>query len=107
MSQEEQSRFEHFVVVAKADIDTYRKNLQGDGSFQYLDQVTQLEKLQINLSHRMMTYLFGERLGDHNWQKFSVECNHNLLRFFRQIHHEARFFIIYELKNNDMLFANS
>lgn len=107
MSTQEQSRFDLFVANAKADIDAYRKNLKGDGSFQYMDQVTQLEKLEINLSHRMMTYLFGERLGDHNWQKFSVECNRNLLRFFRQLHHEARFFIIYELKNNDMLFANS
>lgn len=107
MSTQEQSRFDLFVANAKADIDAYRKNLKGDGSFQYLDQVTQLGNLEINLSHRMMTYLFGERMGDHNWNKFSVECNHNLLRFFRQLHHEARFFIIYELKNNDMLFANS
>lgn len=107
MSTQEQSRFDLFVANAKADIDAYRKNLKSDGSFQYLDQVSQLEKLQINMSHRMMTYLFGERMGDHNWGKFSVECNHNLLRFFRQLHHEARFFIIYELKNNDMLFANS
>lgn len=107
MSTQEQSRFDLFVANAKADIDAYRKNLKGDGSFQYLDQVTQLEKLEINLSHRMMTYLFGERMGDHNWKKFSVECNRSLLRFFRQLHHEARFFIIYELKNNDMLFANS
>lgn len=107
MSTEEQSRFDLFVANAKADIDAYRKNLMGDGSFQYLDQVTQLEKLAIGINHKMMVYLFGERMGDHYWQKFAVECSRDLLRFFRQLHHEARFFIIYELKNNDMLFANS
>lgn len=105
--QQESTRYEIFKASAQADIAAYRKDLKADGTFSYVDQVTQLERLSINMSGKTLIYLFGDLLGTHLWEKFVVECQRNLLHFFRQLTSEYKFYILHELKNNDMLFANS
>lgn len=103
----EKSRYELFKENAEADIRAHQDRLMGDGTFDYVAQVTQLEKLSINISGRMMTHLFGEQLGEHLAVKFNVECRGNLLYFLRALTSEYKFFILYELKTNKNLFANS
>lgn len=102
----EPTRFEQFKVDAHADIEAYNKELHGDGSWSYIEQVKQLESLNMNLNGRLLIYLFGEHLGEHLWGKFHGECRSNLLYFLRQLTSEYRFFILYELKNNKLLFAH-
>lgn len=106
-SQQESTRYEIFKASAQADIDVYRRDLSKDGTFNYVDQVTQLERLSINMSGKTLVYLFGDLLGAHLWEKFVIECQRNLLHFFRRLTSEYKFYILHELKNNDALFANS
>ena len=103
---EDKTRYELFKEDAQKDIKAYQDRLMGDGTWSYVAQVNQLEKLSINMSGRMLTYLFGDQLGEHLAEKFVVECHRNLLYFLRQLTSEYRFFILYELKNNKNLFAN-
>lgn len=102
----EPTRFEQFKVAAQADIKAYDKELHGDGTWCYVEQVKQLESLSINMNRRLLIYLFGEHIGDHLGTKFHDECRGNLLYFLRQLTSEYRFFILYELKNNKALFAH-
>ena len=104
---QEPSRYELFKFAAQSDIKAYRKELTGNGSFDYVSQVTELERLSINMNGRLLTYLFGDLLGAHLRDKFAVECRGNLLHFFRQLTSEYKFFILHELKTNKSLFANS
>lgn len=101
----DKTRFEQFEDDARKDIDAYQKELHSDGTWSYVAQVAQLEKLSINMNGRMLIYLFGDHLGEHLAEKFSGECRGNLLYFLRQLTSEYRFFILYELKNNKSLFA--
>ena len=100
------TRFEEFKANAEADIDAHQDRLMADGTFRYVEQVGQLERLSINMNRHMLCYLFGEQLGSHLAEKFACECRGNLLYFLRQLTNEYRFFILYELKNNKNLFAN-
>lgn len=100
----ETSRYELFKADAAKDIDHYRKKVKGDGSFEYVDQVKQLQRLSNKMSGRLMVYLFGEQLGEHLIEKFVVECNRNLLNFLDKLDSQIKFYILYELKNNEQLF---
>lgn len=102
----DKTRYELFKEDAQSDIKAYQDKLMGDGTWSYVAQVEQLEKLSINMNARMLVYLFGEHLGMHLAEKFVCECHRNLLYFLRQLTSEYRFFILYELKNNKLLFAN-
>lgn len=106
MMRTESTRYELFLMDAQADITAYQDKLQGDGTWSYIEQVKQLEKLSINMNRRMLCYLFGEQLGEHLAEKYVYECRSNLLYFLRQLTTEYRLFILYELKNNKNLFAN-
>lgn len=103
-SKEEQTRYEEFLAYARSNIESYRKELKGDGTFDYLQQVDQLEKLSNKINLSMLVYLFGERLGTHLAEKFVIECNRNLLSFLSRLHYEYRVFILHELKNNELIF---
>jgi len=100
------TRYEEFRDDAMGDIKAYQDRLMADGTWTYVAQVEQLEKLSINMSGRMLVYMFGDQLGTHLFEKFVIECHRNLLYFLRQLTSEYRFFILYELKNNKNLFAN-
>lgn len=102
----EPTRFELFKAGAHEDMKAYQDRLQSDGSWTYIEQVSQLEKLQINMNRNMLLYLFGGHLGEHLAEKFREECRGNLLFFLRQLTSEYRFFILYELKTNKVLFAH-
>ena len=100
------TRYEEFKAHAHADMEAYNKELHGDGTWSYVEQVKQLESLANNMNGRMLIYLFGEHIGSHLGEKFHGECRGNLLYFLRQLTSEYRFFILYELKNNKVLFAH-
>lgn len=100
------SRYEQFVENAQHRRDTYYDELSGDGSFDYHDQVTALIQLSNQLNAGILVYLFGEQTGMHLAEKFILECDRNLLRFFSCIDSQYRFYILYELKTNKTLFAN-
>lgn len=106
-SAADKSRYELFKETAEEDIRAHQDRMAGDGTFDYVSQVNQLEKLSINLSGNMMVYLFGDQLGNHLWEKFAIGSHRNLLYFLRGLTSEIRFFILHELKNNKSLFANS
>ena len=103
----EMSRYELFSAAAKADIKGYRDRLKGDGTFQFCEQVTQLQKLNSHINIHLLTYLFGERLGGHMAQTFVTVHERNLLSLFSRMSSEFRFFILHELKNNEQLFLHS
>ena len=96
----EQSRYELFHAEFKADPSAFRERLKGDGTFQFMDQVKQLEKLSSHLNTAMMVYLFGEHPGRHLAEKFAGQCGRNLLFFLSQLTAEYRMFILHELKTN-------
>lgn len=102
----EPTRFEAFKAAAQVNIQAYNKELHGDGTWCYVEQVKQLESLSMNMNGRLLIYLFGEHIGTHLAEKFTQECRGNLLYFLRQLTSEYRFFILYELKNNKVLFAH-
>lgn len=101
----EKTRFEQFTEDARSDFSAYQQKLCGDGTWSYIDQVGQLEKLSINMNGRLLIYMFGDHLGEHLAEKFVGECRGNMLYFLRQLTSEYRFFILYELKNNKSLFG--
>jgi hypothetical protein len=103
----EMSRYELFSATAKADINGYRERLKGDGTFQFCEQVIQLQKLNSHINVHLLTYLFGERLGEHMAQTFVTLHERNLLSFMGRMTSEYRFFILHELKNNEQLFLHS
>lgn len=104
MSNEtEPSRFSLFVARWKRDPDEFRKELKGDGTFEFMAQVKELERLQSKVNTEMMLYLFGEHPGRHLAEKFAGQCGRNLLFFFSQLTPEYRMFILYELKTNPHL----
>lgn len=102
---QEKTRYEIFLENAKSDISKYRKELMGDGSFDYINQVTELQRLSNNMNSPMLVYLFGEQLGNHLAEKFVVQCNGNLLNFLCKLTTEIRFFILYSLKNDKNLLS--
>lgn len=101
---EGKSRYDLFLAEAKGDMDAYRERLKGDGTFEFCNQVKQLERLSTHLNSAMMVYLFGEHPGRHLAEKFAGQCGRNLLFFFSQLTIEYRLFILHELKNNKHLF---
>ena len=96
----EQTRYDLFFAEYKADPGAFRERLKGDGTFQFCDQVKQLEKLSSHINQAMMVYLFGPILGRHLAEKFAGQCGRNLLFFLTQLTAEYRMFILYELKTN-------
>ncbi|MDU8350947.1 hypothetical protein RYA05_03445 [Pseudomonas syringae pv. actinidiae] len=105
MVHEEKSRYEIFSQKAKEDINAYRDKLQSDGTFSFVSQVLELERLGNHMNTRMLEYLFGDLLGSHLADKFANQCRGNLLAFLSRLTSEYRFFILHELKNNKLLFS--
>lgn len=102
----DQTRFEAFKATARTNIEQYRKDLSGDGSFQYVDQVMVLAEFSNKLNTKLLVYLFGEQLGEHLGTKFVIQCDRNLLKFLASLSSEYRFYILHEIKNNDLLYAH-
>lgn len=105
-NKQEKSRFDIFNEKAKEDIYAYREKLSGDGTFCYVKQVIELERLSHYMNQQMLVYMFGDMLGAHLAQKFAIQCNRNLIYFLSKLTSEYRFFILHELKNNKHLFAH-
>lgn len=100
----EQSRYELFKSKAAEDINAYRKQAKGDGSFEYVEQVKQLRRLSNQMSRNMLVYLYGIQLGEHLFEKFVNDCQRDFLLFLGKLESETAFFLLYELKNNEQLF---
>jgi hypothetical protein len=100
------TRYEKFKFDAnKLGIDDYRRKIEGNGGFDYNNQVKELIRLENNINGRLLQYLFGEQLGEHYMREF-VKVNKNLLTLFSKMDNEAQFFMLHELKTNENLFAN-
>lgn len=100
---EEKTRYDLFFAEFKADPDTFRARLKGDGTFEFCEQVKQLEKLSNHINQAMLVYLFGPILGRHLAEKYAGQCGRNLLFFLQQLNVEYRMFILHELKTNKNL----
>lgn len=107
MSAQEKSRFDQFKEGFEKDRDGHMDRMQAVGMFEFAKQVKSLRKLQSNINTNMMVYLFGDHPGRHLAEKFAIECRGNMLYWFGTLTDEYRFFILYELKTNNYLFANS
>lgn len=101
----EQSLYELFCESARNDISKYRDELQGNGSFDYSNQVTELMNLQNRLNLSLLVHLFGDKLGTHYAEKYVIDYNRNILNFFNSMDSEARFFLLHQLKEDEHLFA--
>jgi hypothetical protein len=97
------SRFTDFKAQWAKDPDGVRAKLKGDGTYEYLAQVKDLEQLQRKICTDMMVYLFDEHPGRHLAEKFADQCHRNLLFFLPQLTAEYRMFLLYELKTNPNL----
>lgn len=98
------TRYEEFKQNAKANIEAYREQIKGNGGFEFIQQITQLSRLQAKMNSQMLIYLFGEQLGNHYAEKF-VKSNRCLLRLMDGMDGEAKFFLLHELKTNENLFV--
>lgn len=103
---EEQSRYDIFVINAKNNHESYRKDVSGNGSFEYVQQVLDLMTLSDKLNMPLLVYLFGKQLGEHLAYKFVMECDRNLMKFFGKLDSQYRFFLLHELKTNEQLFIH-
>lgn len=103
----DQTRFEAFKATANSNMEQYRKDLKGDGSFQYVEQVMSLAEFSNKLNQKLLVYLFGEQLGEHLAVKFVVQCNRDLLKFLASLSGEHRLYLLHEIKNNELLYAHS
>ena len=99
------TKYEEFISNAKSSIDDHRREIRGNGGFDYNEQVKMLTSLQNKLNTSLMIYLFGEQLGPHYAIVF-YDNGRNLLSLFSKMDSEAQFFILHELKTNLNLFAN-
>lgn len=102
---QEKSRYEVFQDATKADLDAYREKLMGDGTYSYISQVLELERLSNYMNENLLVYLFGDLLGPHLADKFFNHHKGNLLSFLSKLSPEYRFFILYELKTNRLLLS--
>jgi hypothetical protein len=96
----EPTRYEQFHARFKRDPGQFKDELRGDGSYSYIAQAKQLERMSSKMGGDMLVYLFGEQLGNHLAHKFAGQCGRNLLFFLTQLTSEYRMFILYELKTN-------
>ncbi len=101
----EKTKYQEFLEAAH-DNENYRQEIQGNGGFEYNQQVSKLMELSNKLNSRLLVYLFGEEMGCHLAIKF-IECDRNLLRFFLAIDGQYKFYILHELKTNETLFAHT
>lgn len=104
-----QTRYDQFMAAYETardngTSDDLKASWRDHGVYSASELVKQLQKLENKLSGKMLVYLFGEQLGGHLWEKFTVQCGRSLLRFFTLLTDEYRFFIIVELKQNRDLF---
>ena len=101
------TRFEQFIEDGRRKgREDYIKEIEGNGGFEYTDQVLRLIQLSNNLNWPMLSYLFGDQLGEYLIQKFAIEKKRNLLEFLNSIDRQQCFFILHELKTNKSLFAH-
>jgi len=102
------SRFEQFKEDALAlGHERHVDRMKGNGSFEYTEQVIMLRELQNKLSLNLLVYLFGEDEGKILMNIFVLECERNLLNFFSRIRGEYRFYILHQMKTNEIFFAYS
>ncbi len=99
------SRFDEFKESALNDTKAYREKLQGNGSFEYKEQVAQLMNLSIHININLLVYLFGPQTGA-RLAEIYVKYDRNLLTFLAKISPDYRMFILYELKTNETLFSH-
>lgn len=102
----QKSRFDIFKDQAQMGSgEEYQSKMKGNGSFDYRRQVDSLIQLSNQMNGRLLIYLFGFWHGQHLADLY-YNCDRNLLTFFSRIDSEYRFFILYELKTNESLFAH-
>ncbi|QKZ15166.1 hypothetical protein [Spirosoma sp. KUDC1026] len=99
------TRYEMFFAAFQRNPDRYREEMAENGTFYYNEQVNQLIRLSNSINHRMLVYLFGERLGAHFAERY-VNADRNLLTFFSLLDENYQLFLLHELKTNDALFAH-
>lgn len=99
------TNFEEFIEIANKNPEEYRKKLTGNGSFDYAEQINQLQELSNKLSYKLMVHWFGEQIGEHLFVKFVNDSDRNILKFFSALDYDYKFFILYELKTVKSLYA--
>lgn len=98
------SRFENFKEEFKKDRESFREQLRGNGSFEFLTCVELLVSLEFKMNNRLLVYLFGDTLGLHYASKFAE--HRNVIKLISDMGDNERMFILHELKTNESLFMN-
>lgn len=98
------TRFQEFLDKATAD-ESFRVDTESDGTYEFMRTVKVLTKFSRNLSQPLLVYMFGEQLGEHLFEKFAVQCRRDVLCFLPTLSDEYKFFILYEIKNNEELYC--
>lgn len=95
------TQYEDFVAEFKSDPDGFRLEMTESGLYDYQKTFRNLVKFQRNLSYFSFEDMFGVDLGGHLWEKFSVNCNMNLLMFYGMLDHEKSFFLLHKAKQSN------
>lgn len=101
------SRFEQFILDFQNNPAYFKEKLSGNGSFEFSDSISLLQEFSNKVNYNIFIYLFGKQLGEHLVEKFAIECDRNLLKFLSSIDSEYKFFILYEIKTNSVLYFYS
>ena len=102
-----QSRYEAFMEEGYEDLDGFRSKHVDLGSYEFNDSVKALIDMQNKINRDTMVYLFGEDIGQHYWDKFIYNHGRNVLSFLGSMTAEARFFLMYQIKNDSLIYVRS
>ncbi len=71
--------------------------------YQNIDKIWEF---QCKVNQSLMIYLFGERLGNHYWDKFVREHDRNLLQFLRGLDSEKKSDLMANIFLDETLYSN-
>ena len=99
------SRYESFLSDAQADVASFKERAKEDGTYAFSSDINKIVEFSNRVSGKLMQYLFGDQLGKHLFEKFVCEYDRNFLDFLSYLHSNYKFFLLFEIKNNDMLYS--
>lgn len=94
------TEFEKFVARFKNYPESFREEMKRESTYDFAQVARKLQTAQNNLSGYIMVELFGQRLGDHLFEKFVSQYSRNLLLFMNSLGTEEHFFLMHQFNVN-------
>ena len=65
-----------------------------------------LWEFQCKVNQKLMVYIFGERLGEHYWEKFVRDFDRNVMKFMKSMDSDKKGDLVANIFFNKSLYAH-